>query len=313
MSKLPPTLRRGVVATLTVGRTGTPMRVRIEDITPDDVIMLDQPTQGGRPVMIPRGEMVKISAMSDGYTITIDAEYVGIKQEPPLVFCNFRTVSVDSQQRRAFHRLQIRLAMEEFWYWKGVGDPVKAGIAVGAPPTENAHEIAFEHAEPVDAKAAAPKPAPVKPSPAPAKPAPFAIGPRVPQAPGVRAAVAPVPVKAAEPEPVVHDPNRLEGVWEMMDGVVSYDYSGGGVGFVVPRPLPLGTWVSACFELPEDLGKILVTGQVRTSRRRYLSDPKVRSYIVGIHLAHVEKTEQERLVRSIFKVELEQQRKVAGE
>jgi c-di-GMP-binding flagellar brake protein YcgR len=59
------------------------------------------------------------------------------------------------------------------------------------------------------------------------------------------------------------------------------------------------------------MGPITVTGQVRSMRRRSV-EGRNRTYIVGIQYTKLERSDQDRVVRSIFKYELEKARKASG-
>jgi len=321
MAKLPQNVRPGGIATLSTrrGSNSATFRVRIEDITVDEVISVGQPTQGGKPVVFTRSEPVVMIVQTEGVKVTIQGEFVKTETEDDLVMVLIKVLGVETEQRRAFHRLPIRIDVTSAWYWKGTGNPVAAGVLVGSLPTANAHEVDFDESDPDDGqdKRAHTSAHVATPAPAPSTTASsfLTLGPRLP-APGAGA----TPPPAAKPQPVVEvkepekpkiDENAVEGVWVRLDEVEVCDYSGGGIAFVTHRPLPLSTWVSATYPLPVDMGPITVTGQVRSTRRRSV-EGRNRTYIAGIQYTKLERTDQDRVVRSIFKYELEKARKASG-
>lgn len=323
MAKLPQNVRPGGIATLTTrrGSNSTTFRVRIEDITVDEVISVGQPTQGGKPVVFTRSEPVVMMVQTEGVKVTIQGEFVKTETEDDLVMVLIKVLGVETEQRRAFHRLPIRIEVTSAWYWKGRGNPVAAGIQVGSPATANAHEVDFDESDPDDGHQDKRAHAPARvatPALAPTTGASsfLTLGPR-PPAPPV-AGVTPPPAPKAQPEAEVKEPEKpkidehaVEGVWVRLDEVEVCDYSGGGIAFVTRRPLPLSTWISATYPLPVDMGPISVTGQVRSMRQRSV-EGKNRTYIVGIQYTKLERSDQDRVVRSIFKYELEKARKASG-
>ena len=320
MAKLPQNVRPGGIATLTTrrGSNSATFRVRIEDITVDEVISVGQPTQGGKPVVFTRSEPVGMMVQTEGIKVTIQGEFVKTETEDDLVLVLIKVLGVETEQRRAFHRLPIRIEVTGVWYWKGRGNPVAAGIQVGSPATANAHEVDFDESDPDDRHQDKPVHATahvVAPSPTPAASAFLTLGPR-PPAPV--AGVTPPPAPKAEPVAEVKEPekpkvdeNAVEGIWVQLDDVEVCDYSGGGIAFITHRPLPMSTWMSATYPLPVDMGPITVTGQVRSMRRRSV-EGRNRTYIVGIQYTKLERSDQDRVVRSIFKYELEKARKASG-
>ena len=266
-----------------------------------------------------RSEPVGMMVQTEGIKVTIQGEFVKTETEDDLVLVLIKVLGVETEQRRAFHRLPIRIEVTGAWYWKGRGNPVAAGIQVGSPATANAHEVDFDESDPDDGHQDKPVHATahvVAPSPTPAASAFLTLGPR-PPAPV--AGVTPPPAPKAEPVAEVKEPekpkvdeNAVEGIWVQLDDVEVCDYSGGGIAFITHRPLPLSTWMSATYPLPVDMGPITVTGQVRSMRRRSV-EGRNRTYIVGIQYTKLERSDQDRVVRSIFKYELEKARKASGQ
>ncbi|NDF96614.1 MAG: hypothetical protein EB107_12395, partial [Proteobacteria bacterium] len=149
MAKLPQNVRPGGIATLTTrrGSNSATFRVRIEDITVDEVIKVGQPAQGGKPVVFTRSEPVGMMVQTEGIKVTIQGEFVKTETEDNLVLVLIKVLGVETEQRRAFHRLPIRIEVTSAWYWKGSGNPVAAGIEVGSPATANAHEVDFDETD----------------------------------------------------------------------------------------------------------------------------------------------------------------------
>lgn len=318
MAKLPQNVRPGGIATVSTrrGSNSSTFRVRIEDISFDEVISVGQPSQGGKPVVFTRSEPVVMVVQTEGVKVTIQGEFVKTKTEDELVMILIKVLGVQTEQRRAFHRLPIRIEVTSAWYWRGRGNPVEAGIRVGGPPTANAHEVDFDISDPDDDDHDKNAQAPAHvaaPAPTPSASVFLTLGPRPPVAGATptSALKAQSVAEVEEPEKPKVDEDAVEGVWVRLDNVEVCDYSGGGVAFITHRPLPMSTWMSVTYPLPVDMGQITVTGQVRSMRRRSV-EGKNRTYIVGIQYTKLERSDQDRVVRSIFKYELEKARKASG-
>ena len=99
MAKLPQNVRPGGIATLTTrrGSNSATFRVRIEDITVDDVISVGQPTQGGKPVVFTRSEPVGMLVQTEGIKVTIQGEFVKTETEDDLVLVLIKVLGVETE------------------------------------------------------------------------------------------------------------------------------------------------------------------------------------------------------------------------
>lgn len=136
MVALPPSIRIGASTTIEVqtDEGAREFKSRIEDIQ-NSLLHVAMPSERGQLVVVPTGQYVTLSVMTPtGTNMFIEGEVMGRRTQPFPVLV-IRPMSVESNQQRNFHRVQLRMEPMALWQWTGTDDPDRKGIRPGAEPS----------------------------------------------------------------------------------------------------------------------------------------------------------------------------------
>lgn len=124
MVQIPPSIRIGANATIEIQTAdgAREYKSRIEDIEAH-FLLVAMPSEKGQLVVIPTGQYVTLSVTTPTQAnLFVEGEVVGRRTQPFPVMV-VRPISIESNQQRLFHRVQIRIEPTGFWCWIGDGEP----------------------------------------------------------------------------------------------------------------------------------------------------------------------------------------------
>jgi c-di-GMP-binding flagellar brake protein YcgR len=121
---VPPSIRIGAMATIEIhSQDGArEFKTRVEDIE-NGFLVVATPTERGELVILPVGQVVTLAVQTaSGSNLFVEGEVMGRRNAPfPVVVV--RPVSIESNQQRNFHRVQVRIDPLGVWHWIGQGEP----------------------------------------------------------------------------------------------------------------------------------------------------------------------------------------------
>jgi c-di-GMP-binding flagellar brake protein YcgR len=124
MVQIPPSIRIGASVSIEMQTAdgAREYRSRIEDIE-QGMLHVSMPSEKGQPVLIPAGQYVTLSVTTaTGANLFVESEVMGRRMQPvPVVIA--RPISIESNQQRLFHRVNVRIEPAGIWHWLGQGDP----------------------------------------------------------------------------------------------------------------------------------------------------------------------------------------------
>jgi c-di-GMP-binding flagellar brake protein YcgR len=124
MVQVPPSIKIGASATIEVQTSdgAREYKTRIEDIEAH-FLLVTMPSEKGQFVVIPAGQYITLSVTTpSAANLFVEGEVVGRRTQPfPVVVV--RPISIESNQQRLFHRVQIRIVPTGFWAWIGEDEP----------------------------------------------------------------------------------------------------------------------------------------------------------------------------------------------
>jgi c-di-GMP-binding flagellar brake protein YcgR len=124
MVQLPPSIKIGASASIEVQTSdgAREYKSRVEDIEAH-FLLVSMPSERGEFVVIPTGQYVTLSVTTpSAANLFVEGEVVGRRTQPFPVLV-IRPISVESNQQRLFHRVQVRIEPAGFWTWIGEGEP----------------------------------------------------------------------------------------------------------------------------------------------------------------------------------------------
>jgi c-di-GMP-binding flagellar brake protein YcgR len=124
---LPASIRIGANVTIEVQtREGArEYKSRIEDFEGGNML-ITLPSERGEFVLMPAGQFVTLQVSTQSAAnLFVEGEIMGRRTQPFPVML-IRPVSVESNQQRLFHRVQIRIEPLGAWRWIGDGKPAPA-------------------------------------------------------------------------------------------------------------------------------------------------------------------------------------------
>ena len=124
MVQIPPSIRVGSTCKIEIQTPdgAKEYNSRVEDIQAGQLCVA-QPSERGQDVEIPAGSMVTLNVINAaGAMMFVEGEVVG-RRAQPVPMLQLRPVSIETNQQRLFHRVQVRIEPDGFWRWIGTGDP----------------------------------------------------------------------------------------------------------------------------------------------------------------------------------------------
>ncbi len=124
MVQIPPSIKVGATTTIEVQTTdgAREYKSRLEDIEAH-LLLVSMPSERGQFVVISTGQYVTLSvSTASAANLFVEGEVVGRRTQPfPVIVV--RPISIESNQQRLFHRVQVRIEPTGFWRWIGEGAP----------------------------------------------------------------------------------------------------------------------------------------------------------------------------------------------
>jgi c-di-GMP-binding flagellar brake protein YcgR len=124
MVQIPPSIRVGSTCKIEIQTPegAKEYNSRVEDVEANHLYVAT-PSERGKDVEIATGAFVTLAVINAaGAMMFVEGEVVGRKAQP-LSMLALRPVSIETNQQRLFHRVQVRIAPDGFWRWIGNGDP----------------------------------------------------------------------------------------------------------------------------------------------------------------------------------------------
>lgn len=124
MVQIPPSIRIGASVSIEMQTQdgAREYKSRIEDIV-NGMLLVSLPTEKGQPVLFPVGQFVTLAvATVTGANLFVESEVMGRKSQPIPVFVA-RPMSIESNQQRLFHRVNVRIDPNQLWQYLGQGEP----------------------------------------------------------------------------------------------------------------------------------------------------------------------------------------------
>lgn len=233
MVQIPPSIKIGASTTIEVQTIdgAKEYKSRLEDLEAH-FLLVSMPSERGQFVVIPSGQYVTLSvSTAAAANLFVEGEVVGRRTQPFPVLV-VRPISIESNQQRLFHRVQVRIEPTGFWRWIGEGEPPP-----GTRPADDGEQ------------------------------------------------------------------------WQTLHGTI-VDVSGGGLGMVSDAELPREAWVQIRFPLPSTKEPFEARGQIMVARPRPHAGKT--QYQLGVKFEHLEKREQERLVKANHQFQIEERRRARG-
>ena len=124
MVQIPPSIRVGSTCNIEIQTPdgARDYKSRVEDIEANHLYVA-QPTERGQDVEIASGSYVTLGVVnSAGAMMFVEGEVVGRRAQPvPMLM--LRPMSIETNQQRTFHRVQVLIDPIGVWRWLGNGDP----------------------------------------------------------------------------------------------------------------------------------------------------------------------------------------------
>ena len=124
VTQIPPSIRVGASCTIEIQTPdgAKEYKSRIEDIE-GHYMLVTLPSEKGAFVEIPSGSYVNLTVgTAAGSNLFVEGEVIQRRTQPFPVLVT-RPMSIESNQQRLFHRVQVRIEPQGFWRWLGTGDP----------------------------------------------------------------------------------------------------------------------------------------------------------------------------------------------
>ena len=124
MVQIPPSIRVGSTCNIEIQTPdgARDYKSRVEDIEANHLYVA-QPSERGQDVEIASGSYVTLGVVnSAGAMMFVEGEVVG-RRAQPVPMLQLRPISIESNQQRLFHRVQVRIDPSGVWRWIGSGDP----------------------------------------------------------------------------------------------------------------------------------------------------------------------------------------------
>jgi c-di-GMP-binding flagellar brake protein YcgR len=124
MVQIPPSIRVGSTCNIEIQTPdgARDYKSRVEDIEAHHLLVA-QPSERGQDVEIAAGSYVTLGVVnSAGAMMFVEGEVVG-RRAQPFSMLILRPISIESNQQRLFHRVQVRIDPIGVWRWLGSGDP----------------------------------------------------------------------------------------------------------------------------------------------------------------------------------------------
>ena len=124
MVQIPPSIRVGSSCNIEIQTPdgARDYKSRVEDIEANQLLVAT-PSERGQDVDIATGSFVTLGVVNAaGAMMFVEGEVVG-RRAQPLSMLVLRPVSIETNQQRLFHRVQVRIEPDGFWHWVGAGDP----------------------------------------------------------------------------------------------------------------------------------------------------------------------------------------------
>ena len=124
MVQIPPSIRVGSSCNIEIQTPegARDYKSRVEDIDANQ-LLVSQPTERGQDVEIASGSYVTLGVVNAaGAMMFVEGEIVG-RRAQPLSMLVLRPVSIETNQQRLFHRVQVLIEPAGVWGWIGNGDP----------------------------------------------------------------------------------------------------------------------------------------------------------------------------------------------
>jgi c-di-GMP-binding flagellar brake protein YcgR len=124
MVQIPPSIRVGANVSIEVQTTegAREYKSRLEDVEAQ-LLLVSMPSEKGQYVVIPTGQYVTLSVTTaSAANLFVEGEVIGRRTQPfPVIVV--RPISIESNQQRLFHRVQVRIQPTGCWCWIGEGEP----------------------------------------------------------------------------------------------------------------------------------------------------------------------------------------------
>ena len=124
MVQIPPSIRVGSTCKIEIQTPdgAKEYNSRVEDVEANQLFVAT-PSERGQDVEIALGSMVTLAVVNAaGAMMFVEGEVVGRKAQP-LSMLSLRPASIETNQQRLFHRVQVRITPDGFWRWSGNGAP----------------------------------------------------------------------------------------------------------------------------------------------------------------------------------------------
>lgn len=124
MVQIPPSIRVGSSCNIEIQTPdgARDYKSRVEDIEANHLLVA-QPSERGQDVEIASGSYVTVGIVNAaGAMMFVEGEVVGRRAQPYSMLM-LRPISIESNQQRLFHRVQVRIEPNGVWTWIGSGEP----------------------------------------------------------------------------------------------------------------------------------------------------------------------------------------------